>query len=115
MFGLLGAMAMAPMSNVRSESTAAGGTPGNDEAGRWSVSGTQVGPAGLVALRVRQTPPLAAVTKTRSGFVGSAAMPEMRPLTLSRPGVSPFVKGAGPIGTHCGTCPKRLSGIVEDG
>jgi len=43
------------------------------------------------------TLPLAEVKKIRSGFVGSAAMPDTRPLVASWPGVPPFRIGAGPI------------------
>src|SRR5690242_6962598 len=102
MFGLLRDMAIAPMFRVRRPVEL---PPGNAESGRWSVSGVQVGLGSAMlpaALRVRQTPPVAAATKMRLGSSGSAAMPETRPLVFRLPAVPPRRIGAGPIGTQAG-------------
>src|SRR5438552_2593607 len=92
--GLLGAMAMAPMSSVRwpSVSEVLNGRA-LEVAGRWSVSDVQVAPP----MVVRHTPPEAAETKMRLGLVGSTATPEMRPLTAT-----PLNWGEGPIWIQCG-------------
>src|SRR5437764_11395534 len=101
-FGLLGAMAMAPMFNVRwaSEIVVTGVVTGVVAvvAGRWSVSEVQWAPPSSD----RQTPPLAAVTKMRFGSVGSTATPEMRPLTVALLMVPPWSCAAGPIAVQSG-------------
>src|SRR5437870_2975767 len=107
MFGLVLEMAIAPMFVVRNTSICGVVRPAGYELfGRWSVSGVQWAPPS----RVRQMPPLADATKMRFGLVGSAAMPETRPLTFRLPGVEPFVCGAGPTGTQPGVWPKWFSG-----
>src|SRR5947209_1567051 len=99
MFGLLGAMAIAPILRVRTASLVMFvGVPG-ESSGRCKVSAFQVCPPSSD----RQTPPLAAVTKIRFGLVGSTVTPEMRPLVAPPPGTPPLSSGAGPIGVQVGT------------
>src|SRR4051812_19717551 len=74
--GLLGATAMAPMNKVDCV----------------SVLGVQVAPPSVVF----QTPPPAAAIYTVLTFVGSAAMPVIRPETGWRPGTWPLPMGPGP-------------------
>src|SRR4029450_4677556 len=75
-----------------------------DNAGNWrSVVVVQ---AGLeeVPFIVFQIPPLTVPTKTRSGFVGLAAIALIAPATglFGSPSVRPFVIGPGPCSTHTG-------------
>src|SRR5207248_10220408 len=96
-YGLLGAMAMAPVTRVRwaSVMVVTGVVTGvvGVVAGRWSIKDVQWAPPSSV----RHTPPLAVATKIRFGLVGSTATPAMRPLTDKLPIVPPWSCGAGPI------------------
>src|SRR5437868_14081144 len=109
MFGLLGAMAMAPMFSERSASVM-GVLFGVVfvVAGRWSVNGVQWAPQSSD----RQTPPLAAVTKIRFGLVGSTATPETRPLTVAWLIVPPLSCAAGPIAVQSGVCGTWVMGSI---
>src|SRR5687768_14034005 len=115
-FGLLGAIAIAPMFSVRWAGVI-GVLLGSVSvvSGRCRVSGVHVWPP----LSVRHTPPLAAATKMRSGLVWSTATPATRPLTLSPPVV--LVKllgsswGAGPTAVQLGIWLTWFSRIVLEG
>src|SRR5215207_11202358 len=115
-FGLLGAMAIAPMFRVRWVGVI-GVLLGSVSvvSGRWRVSGVHDWPPSSV----RQTPPLAAATKMRSGLVGSTATPATRPLTLSPPMVlvNPLGSswGEGPTAVQFGVWLTWFSRIVLDG